>query len=218
MGWTPKPDLDTAKRCISMLSAEGFNVSANAKFDWIHDTFLVLINMFPDARLCPPTTIISTNARYDPHFHIRIGTALRPLRKEGYLLIGTGGAVHNLYRNNWPPMLLYRDSLGQETPPEKWALDFRQATEDAIVQNTGPKLRRAMARLMKHPQYRAAQATDDHFMPAMFCAGAAGDWEDVHTVNVLAAETWELVNMCNSQFTFGRYSDTVSSAAGRVVA
>lgn len=207
MSWKPNPDIATARCCVSMLSAEGVNVSENPKFDWIHDTFLVLINMFPDASLCPPTTIVSMNARYDPHFHIRIGATLRPLRKEGYLLIGTGGAVHNLYRNHWAPMLLYRDSLGQETPPEKWALDFRQATEDAIVHNKGPRLRRAMARLMKHPQYRAAQATDDHFMPAMFCAGAAGDWEDVDTVNVLAAETWELVNMCNSQFTFGPYAE-----------
>ena len=190
-----------------MLKAEGFNASANPEFNWIHDTYLILIRMFPDANLCPPTTIISMNARYDPHYHIKVGATLRPLRHENYLFIGTGGAVHNLYRNVWKPMLLYRESLGQETPPESWALDFRQATEDAITGNSGPALRKAMARLMKHPQYRDAQATDDHFMPALFCAGAAGDWEDMGTKNILGAETWELTNMCNSQFTFGDYRD-----------
>lgn len=205
--WKPNPDIPTALRCIEMLKAEGFNVSENRNFDWIHDTFMVLIRMFPDASKCPPTTIISMNARYDPHYHIRIGATLRPLRQEGYLFVGTGGAVHNLYRNVWRPMLLYRDSLGQEQPPETWALDFRQATEDAITRNTGPSLRKAMARLMKHPQYRAAQATDDHFIPALFCAGAAGDWDDVNTTNVLGAETWELTNMCNSQFTMGSYGE-----------
>ncbi|RDL36314.1 Uncharacterized protein BP5553_05666 [Venustampulla echinocandica] len=203
--WKPNPDLKTAKRCVSMLAAQGFNVSENPTFDWIHDTYLVLIRMFPDAKLCPPVTIVSMNARYDPHYHIKVGATLRPLREEGYLLIGTGGAVHNLYRNEWRPMVLYRDSLGQEKPPETWALDFRQATEDAITRNSGPKLRRAVARLMKHPQYRAAQATDDHFIPALFCAGAAGDWDDMGSVNVLGAETWELTNMCNSQFTLGSY-------------
>jgi len=205
--WKPNPDLDTAERCISMLAAEGFNISAQPNFEWIHDTYLVLIRMFPDASTCPPTTIISTNARYDPHFHVKIGAVLRPLRNEGYLLIGTGGAVHNLYRNVWGDMLRFRESLGQEYPPESWALDFRQAAEDALTKNSGPQLRAAAARLMKHPRYRDAHATDDHFMPVLFCAGAAGDWEDAGTQNVLATETWELTNMCNSQFTLGTYAE-----------
>lgn len=212
--WKPKPDVATANRCIDMLAAEGFHVGPNPTFDWIHDVFLVLINMFPNADDCPPVTIVSMNARYDPHFHIRVGATLRPLRHENYLLMGTGGAVHNLYRNEWQPMLLHRDSLGQTQPPQAWALDFRQAVEDAITRNAGPRLRLAVARLMKHPCYRHAQATDDHFMPALFCAGAVGDFEDVGFKNVLAAETWELTNMCNSQFTMGVYTE---EPKGRVV-
>src|ERR1700748_692916 len=30
------PDLQTAERCFSLLAAEGFNVSGNSTFDWIH--------------------------------------------------------------------------------------------------------------------------------------------------------------------------------------
>ncbi|MCJ1472614.1 hypothetical protein MMC13_001263 [Lambiella insularis] len=204
--WKPNPDLATAARCVDLLAKEGFNVSENPKFDWIHDTFLVLIRMFPDASKCPPTTIISSNANYDPHYHLKVGATLRQLRHENYLIVGTGGAVHNLYRNQWKDMLLYRDSLGQSTPPEPWALDFRQATEDVITKSSGPRLRAAMARLMRHPQYRDAHATDDHFVPALFCAGAAGDVEDIGTRNELGAETWELTNMCNSQYTMGSYT------------
>lgn len=205
--WKPNPDLKTAQRCMKMLREEGFTVSEAREFTWIHDTYLILIHMFPDAAKCPPTTIISMNARFDPHFHIKVGAALRPLRNEKYLIIGTGGAVHNLYRNDWGIMLRYHESLSQETPPQPWALDFRQAMEDAITKNSGPNLRAAMARLMRHPQYRDAHATDDHFMPALFCAGAAGGWHDVGQSNVLAAETWELTNMCNSQFSFGSYAE-----------
>ncbi|KAI1626436.1 Extradiol ring-cleavage dioxygenase, class III enzyme, subunit B [Exophiala viscosa] len=205
--WKPNPDIPTAERCISMLKAEGFNAGPNPDFTWIHDTFMVLIRMFPDYNKCPPVSIVSMNARYDPYYHVKVGATLRPLRKEGYLLIGTGGAVHNLYRNAWTNMLLYRESLGQERPPEAWALNFRQATEDVVTKNRGPALRKAMIRLMQHPAYREAQATDDHWMPALFAAGAVGDWEDEADPNVLAAETWELVNMANSQFTFGRYKD-----------
>ena len=204
-------DLPTGERCMRMLKAEGFNVRPNDKFEWIHDTYLILIRMFPQK--CPPTTIISMNARFDPHFHMRVGSTLRSLRKEGYLLIGTGGAVHNLFRNKWEPMLKYRDNFAQETPPEGWALEFRQSVEDCISNNRGPALRRAITRLMKHPQYRDAHATDDHFMAACFVAGAAGDWEDEKEERGrLLAETWELTNMCNSQFTIGSWG------TGRAVA
>lgn len=189
-----------------MLRDAGFNARENATFEWIHDTYLILIRMFPNG--CPPTTLISANARYDPHFHMKVGATLRPLRHEGFLLIGSGGAVHNLYRNIWAPMLKYSDNFAQPTPPEPWALDFRQSVEDVLTKTSGPKLRRAMTRLMKHPQYRDAHATDDHFMAALFVAGAAGDEEDeaLGHRGRLEAETWELTNMCNSQFTVGHWN------------
>lgn len=197
------PDIPTAERCVCLLKKAGFAASGDAIFDWIHDTYLILIRMFPSG--CPPTTLISANERYDPHFHMKLGAALRPLRKENYLIIGSGGAVHNLYRNHWMPMLRFSDNFAQERPPESWALEFRQAVEDVIRNNSGPSLRRAMTRLMKHPLYRDAHATDDHFMAAMFVAGAAGDEEDEGVQGELAAETWELTNMCNSQFVWGRW-------------
>lgn len=90
------------------------------------------------------------------HFHMGIGAALRPLRHQRVLLIGSGGAVHNLYRNNWKQVILYRDNFAQERPPEPWAISFGQAVSDCITNNSGPALRRAMARLMQHPQYRDA--------------------------------------------------------------
>jgi aromatic ring-opening dioxygenase catalytic subunit (LigB family) len=129
-----KPDLQMAQRIIEMLSVEGFEVEGNSTFDWIHDTYLILIRMFPGGM--PPTTIISLNARFDPHFHMKVGATLRPLRRENCLLLGTGGAVHNLYRNKWAPMLRFRDNFAMETPPESWALEFRQAMEDAMTKNS----------------------------------------------------------------------------------
>ncbi|KIM97332.1 hypothetical protein OIDMADRAFT_130629, partial [Oidiodendron maius Zn] len=204
------PDIPTANRCIDMLKAEGFNAEANPNFDWIHDTYLILIRMFPDG--CPPTTIVSMNARFDPHYHMKVGATLRPLRSENYLIIGSGGAVHNLYRNIWGPMLRYRDNFAQETPPEAWALEFRQAVQDVITNNSGPKLRRGMTRLMKHPQYRDAHGTDDHFMSAMFVAGAVGSVEDEGCYGQLMAEDWELTNMCNSQYSFGAWDRSITQA------
>lgn len=195
------PDLNTTERCLKMLAREGFNVGGNPSFDWIHDVYLILIRMFPNG--CPPTTLVSANARYDPHFHMKIGATLRPLRRENYMFIGTGGAVHNLYRNRWAPMMRFRDNFAMETAPEDWAMEFRQAFEDVVTKTSGVHLRRAMTRLMKHPRFRDAHATDDHFMAALFVAGAAGHEEDKKVPAILGAESWELTNMCNSQFTFG---------------
>ena len=181
--------------------------------------------MFP--RACPPTTIISMNGLYDPHLHVTIGAALRPLRAARHktLFIGSGGSVHNLFRNVWGPMLRYRDNFAQPTPPEPWALDFRQEVidtfcagyedhvpaEEAVYGREvrsprgvgGPLLRRKATSLMKHPRYRDAHATDDHFMATLFVAGLCGGKGDVSAIRVLGAEDWELTNMCNTQFTIG---------------
>ena len=100
----------------------------------VHDTFLVLNWMFPKSS--PPVTVISTNSYYDPHLHVAIGAAVRPLRFEDILVIGTGGAVHNLYRNAWSNIILYRDNFAQTKPPQQWALDFRNEALDAFTKNT----------------------------------------------------------------------------------
>lgn len=58
---------------------------------------------------------------------------------------------------------------------------------------------------MKHPMFRDAHATDDHYMAACFVAGVVDGSKRDSDECVLGAEDWELVNMCNSQFTVGRW-------------
>ncbi|KAH7134968.1 Extradiol ring-cleavage dioxygenase, class III enzyme, subunit B [Dendryphion nanum] len=212
------PDLETGKRCIDMLNQGGLDARGNEDFDWIHDTYLILIRMFPHG--CPPSVIVSMNARFDPHLHARVGELLAPLRKEGYLIIGTGGAVHNLFRNHWLQMLRYSDNFAQPVPPEDAMLLFRQSVEDVLVRGCAKggrkekgELTRAVTRLMKHPQFREAHGTDDHFMAACFIAGVVDVGRDGKMKSdggegcVLGAEDWELVNMCNSQFTIGSWRE-----------
>jgi aromatic ring-opening dioxygenase catalytic subunit (LigB family) len=69
-----EPDLPTGERVLSILNDAGFKARPNPTFEWIHDTYLILIRMFPEK--CPPTTLISMNARFDPHFHMRVGSAV----------------------------------------------------------------------------------------------------------------------------------------------
>ncbi|KAM0793766.1 hypothetical protein ACM66B_001184 [Microbotryomycetes sp. NB124-2] len=192
-----------AKKVQDLLVAQGIEAKLNPNLEWVHDVFLVLNWMFPKSS--PPVTVISTNAYYDPELLVSIGAAVRPLRYEDYLIIGTGGVVHNLYRNKWSNIVVYRDNLAQQYPPERWAVDFRNEARDALTKNSGPALRKAAMRLLRHPLYRDAHGTDDHYAPVLFAAGAAGDKEDEGTKNTSPAETWEIINMANTQYQFGEW-------------
>ena len=177
-----------------MLKNAGFDAALDTEFNWLIDTFPMLIRMFPGGM--PPVTIISVNAFFEPHFHVEIGRVLRPLRQEGYLFIGSGGGVHNLYRTDWKYNGIYRDNFAQELPPDATHLEFRQALEDVICKNGGgPGLKRGVVRLMKHPNYRDAHGTDDHYMATCFVAGVVGEEEDRQDTAVLGAEVWELVSL-----------------------
>lgn len=191
--YKPNVDIQSAHKCIKILRDAEFDAEADPEYDWRIDVFPILVSMFPNG--CPPTVIISQNAYFNPYFHMRVGAALRSLRREGYLFIGSGGALHNLYRAEWSYTIKYRDNLAMHAPPDKEQLEFRQAMEDVICKNGGgPVLKRGLLRLMKHPHYRDAHGTDDHYMPACFVAGLVGDEEDEGSRGVLGAERWELVS------------------------
>lgn len=90
-------------------------------------------------------------------------------------------------------------------------LEFRQSVEDVFIKNCRNgsmkgALTRGITRLMKHPMFRDAHATDDHYMAACFVAGVADGTKREGDECELGAEDWELVNMCNSQFTIGRWA------------
>ncbi|MCJ1472606.1 hypothetical protein MMC13_001255 [Lambiella insularis] len=211
--YKPNPDLATGQRCLKMLQAAGFEAEEAPKFDWLIDTFPLLVRMFPSG--CPPVTIVSQNSYFDPYFHTKMGTVLRPLRKEGYLFIGSGGGVHNLFRAEWKYMIQYRDTFALERAPDPPQLEFRQALEDVICRNGGgPELRAGIIRLMKHPYFRDAHGTDEHYMSACFLGGLIGDEEDHGAKGVLGAECWELRNQGETQFTIGSWP---SGRVGRKV-
>ncbi|KAH7110265.1 aromatic ring-opening dioxygenase family protein [Dactylonectria macrodidyma] len=207
--YKPNTDLETGQRCIDMLQGAGFKVEQDTERMWMIDVLPLLVAMFPDS--CPPTTIVSLNSRFDPFQHARMGAVLRPLRAEGYLFIGSGGGVHNLYRTEWKYMLKYKDNFAMEKPPDYENIEFCTALEDVIVKNGGgPGLRRGLARLMKHPYFRDAHGSDEHYIPALFVAGAIGDLEDVGARGVLGAECWELRNQGETQFTVGEWPKGVT--------
>ncbi|KAF5614088.1 dioxygenase [Fusarium sp. NRRL 25303] len=206
--WLPyklAADIEGGERVIQMLRDAGIKATPNYKWDWIHDTFSVLIRMFPN-HVPPPTVVISCNGFFDPQLHGKVGAALRPLRYEDTLIIGSAGTVHNLYRAHWWELMMYTDNRAMKRPPEDWAMQFRQLMEDAVLNNRGPHLRRALSRLMKHPLFRDAHGTDDHFVANIFAAGAAGALEDLDSKNEKLGEAdWELGNLASQQYQLGQW-------------
>ena len=172
--------------------------------NWIHDTMIPLKWMFPHGT--PPCTQISLNTKYEPSFHSYVGKLLGPLRDERILIVGSGGAVHNLYRNYWPQVVFYRNPYAQENPPSQGMVEFRSALYDVMTKrrngdDDGEDLRLGVTRLMHHPFFRNAHGTDDHFMAACFVAGAARKGD----AGMKTSEVWEMQNMCNTQFILGSW-------------
>ena len=125
-------DLGLANRVMQLLRDNNFeDVEEDPTFDWHDDTVTPSTWMFPEGT--PPATVVSMNARFNPVFHAKIGNALSQLRKEGILLCGTGGAVHNLYRNNWVPVLARGDNFQLGSKPATWAIEFEKSVNDVVT-------------------------------------------------------------------------------------
>jgi len=196
-----------ASRCCDMLRDTGINASLNPTAIWHQDVMIPLRWMYPDASTCPPMTVMSVNGRFDPHLHLKIGQALRSLRKERILLMGTGGGIHNLYDLSWHHIIFYQDSTARTKPIEKFAADFAVSMRESCVRNSGPKLGGALCRLLKHPHFVKCNPTPEHFLPMVYAAGGCTSYEDEDSVNAFGGENWEMNAQLNSNFVFGLPKD-----------
>jgi hypothetical protein len=52
------------------------------------------------------------------------------------MIVGTGGLVHNLYRNNWLPMLAKGDNFQPGRAYADRAIDLERTVSDVISSNS----------------------------------------------------------------------------------
>ncbi|OQU99351.1 hypothetical protein CLAIMM_04990 [Cladophialophora immunda] len=200
-----KPNIsrDLGLRVISLLKAAGFpDVEESTTAEWVDAPTTPCLWMFPNGT--PPATTVSLNARYDPIFHVRMGQALRSLRKEGILIMASGSIVHNIFRGNHLPILLRRDNLQKGSKQSKFATDFEKSIDDIITTNTGADLAAALVRITHSPRYLEAHPSNDHFYPLLVLAGTLYDDETVY--GRAMAKTYEMRNIVNVQYMWGEYS------------
>jgi aromatic ring-opening dioxygenase catalytic subunit (LigB family) len=150
---------ELAARVKSLLSLEGFSVNEDPARGFDHGTFVPLSLIYPEADV--PVVMLSMKSSYDALEHIRVGQALQPLRDEGVLIIGSGLTYHNM-----------RGFGRDESGPIAEA--FENFLHQAIEQKD-PKVRNDMlVNWEAAPHARLTHPREDHLIPLMVVAGAAG--------------------------------------------
>jgi 4,5-DOPA dioxygenase extradiol len=122
-----------------------------------HGAYVPLTVMYPDAGI--PVLQISMPS-LEPERLMRIGQALRPLRDEGVLIIGSGFLTHGL------PFL--RD-FRFDAPPPGWSAEFDHWAADALDSADID----ALVNFRTAPAARYAHPTTEHFAPLFVTLGAA---------------------------------------------
>jgi 4,5-DOPA dioxygenase extradiol len=116
----------------------------------------VLKWLYPNADV--PVVQLSLDARCAPAEHYAIGRALKPLRDEGVLVLGSGNIVHNL--RHW------RDGA-----PQAWVQGFDARIVEAVAAGDHA----AIVDYRTLPDAAVAAPDWDHFVPLLYALGAAGD-------------------------------------------
>ncbi|MGE3926661.1 MAG: class III extradiol ring-cleavage dioxygenase [Lautropia sp.] len=148
-----------AGRVKAMVAAAGMECREDASRGFDHGTFVPLMLMFPEAAI--PVVTVSMKSTYDPEEHIRLGEALASLRGEGVLIIGSGLSYHNM-----------RGFRHESSTPVARAFE---AYLNEAVSHPSPSVRRQMlVEWEQAPFARAAHPMEDHLIPLMVAAGAAG--------------------------------------------
>lgn len=161
----PAPGSPTvAARVRELLEKAGFQTASDAQRGFDHGTFVPLKLTYPNAEV--PVVQLSLKAGLDPAEHLAMGRALAPLRDEGVFIVGSGMTFHNL-----------RAFFDPRARPVAETFDawLREAATLPAKERDARLTEWASA-----PMARAAHPREEHLIPLMVIAGAAGD--DVGTV------------------------------------
>ncbi|MGH8226657.1 MAG: DODA-type extradiol aromatic ring-opening family dioxygenase [Steroidobacteraceae bacterium] len=144
-----------------LLTTAGYAVREEPRRGLDHGVFVPFKLIYPQADM--PIVQLSLRRGLDPADHLRIGAALRPLRERGVLIVGSGMSFHNL-------------GIGSienaRIPPSE---RFDAWLEDAVGQQRAADRNARLVNWARAPDARIAHPREEHLLPLMVAAGAAGE-------------------------------------------
>lgn len=162
----PAPgDPALAGRVKELLSSVDASLDPDRGLD--HGTWSVLVAMYPEARV--PVVQLSLDTSQPGNFHYALGRALRPLRDEGVLVLGSGNMVHNL------GLFSFRDP-----EPLSWAVECDEEIQKRIVEHDHEALM-SWAKLGHNA--KLAIPTPEHYYPLLYAIALQDDGEPLSFFN-----------------------------------
>jgi 4,5-DOPA dioxygenase extradiol len=158
----PAPgDPVAAVKIAGLLQAAGFAPAVVTGHGYDHGTWVPLMLLYPDAEV--PVVQLAVQPYLGPAHHVAVGRALASLKDEGFLLIGSGSATHNLDA-------FYSGRHAPDQPPLAWVSSFTDWLHDKVVDGDVDALvnYRTLA-----PHAADNHPTEEHLLPLFIALGAA---------------------------------------------
>ncbi len=171
-----------AESAAQLLQQAGIPVRIDDTHGLDHGAWVPLSIMFPQADV--PVAQLSLQPERDPAWHLALGRALRPLREQGVLIVGSGSITHNL-------RALFSHPRGEPAPA--WVTEFcdwiAARIQDGDLDALCAYRTLAPHAVQNHP-------TDEHLLPLFVALGAASKVHDARRLNrvmtfgLLAMDAW----------------------------
>lgn len=153
---------DLAQEVVRLLGAAGIPSHADPQRPFDHGAWVPLMHLLPQANV--PVVQVALPASFGPREVYAMGRALRGLREQGVLLVGSGSMTHNL-----------REFFGgrpeQDAQAAPYVEAFSRWVEDTLKSGDRERL---FAYREQAPHAVRSHPTDEHFLPIFFALGAAG--------------------------------------------
>jgi aromatic ring-opening dioxygenase catalytic subunit (LigB family) len=146
-----------AARVQSLLGAAGIGAAADPERGFDHGVFVPFKLIEPEGHI--PIVQLSLVRGLDPAEHLAIGRALAPLRDEGVLIAGSGMSYHNMRA------MMGQGPIGGEQF-DAWL--------GSTVAADGESRDARLTKWERAPEARDVHPREDHLLPLMVVAGAAG--------------------------------------------
>lgn len=173
---------EMAQQAALALQQTGIAVQLDATRGLDHGVWVPLSLMYPQADI--PVTQLSLQPEQDPAWHVALGRALRPLREQGVLIIGSGSITHNL-------PAIFDHPQGELAP--QWVTEF---CDWIAAQIAADDLDALSAYRSRAPHAVRNHPTDEHLLPLFVALGAAERLDSgqrlnrVMTFGMLAMDAW----------------------------